>query len=1039
MKFTDIFVRRPVLAIVVNLVIIIAGLQAVGSLSVRQYPRLERATITINTVYVGADAELVRGFITTPIERAIASADGIDYIQSQSSQGLSVIQVVLRLNYDPVKALADIGSKVDQVRSDLPPEAEVPVLNIEPADAQIAAMYLSFRSDILTPNQVNDYLLRVVQPRLSAIPGVQRADILGGQTYALRIWLKADRMAALNLSPADIRNALLANNYLAAIGQTKGRLMQFNLASNTDLRTLGEFRRLVLAEREGAVVRLEDIADVELGSENYNAKVRFSGEDAVFMGIWVMPTSNSLEVIAAVREALAEIDAERPSGMSIAIAYDSTAYIESAIREVRTTLAETVLIVVVVIFLFLGSFRAALIPMVTIPVSLIGAVFLIQVFGFTINLLTLLAIVLAVGLVVDDSIVVLENIERHLHEGMAPIDAAITGARELIGPVISMSITLAAVYLPIGFQGGLTGALFREFAFTLAGAVVISGLVALTLSPMMSSRMIRRGDDERGLAGRITRDFDRLRRAYGRLLSGTLANRPLVYFVWVALTLLAVLFYVMSPVELAPKEDQGIIFGVVSPPPNASLDQVVYYTERAAEVFASVPEMQQTFQVTEPGFGFGGMLVKPWSERRRTIFQIGPEVSAGLGAITGIQHPAFLPDPLPSAGTFPVEFVILGTREPAELLTLAQEVVQKAMASGQFAFLETDVKIDQARETIEINRDKVAALGLDMRSVGADLGIMLGGNFVNRFNLEGRSYKVIPQIARAQRLTPEQLDLIHVRGPGEKLLPLSSIATVQRSIEPRSLNRFNQLNAVKIQGVAPQSLSAGLAALEKAAAEVLPRGVGTDFGGQSRQLRQEAGKFLPAFGLAVVLIYLVLAAQFNSFRDPFIILLGSVPLAMFGALIFTFLKAAGPPGWTFAATEGWTTTLNIYSQVGLVTLVGLIAKHGILIVEFANVQRAAGFDKLAAIHRAACLRLRPVLMTTAATVFGHIMLIFVTGPGAQARNSIGLVLVLGMTIGTLFTLFILPSIYMLIAPADRPTAPAKAEAPPERMAAAAGA
>ncbi len=1020
MAFTDIFIRRPVLAFVVSFLIVIAGLQAVFSLSVRQYPRLERATITISTVYVGADAELVRGFITTPIERVVSAADGIDYIESKSSQGLSLINVILRLNYDPVKALADISSKVDQVRSDLPPEAEVPVLNIEPADAQIAAMYLSFSSDILTPNQVNDYLLRVVQPRLSSVPGVQRADILGGQTYALRIWLDAERLAALNLSPSDIRTALDANNFLAAIGETKGQLMRYNLTANTDLRSVEEFRNLVLAERDGAVVRLGDVAEVELGSESYEAKVRFSGEDAVFMGVWVMPTSNSLEVIGAVRAALGEIEARRPSGLEINVAYDSTAYIESAIAEVRQTLVETVIIVIVVIFLFLGSVRAAVIPMVTIPVALIGSVFLMQIFGFTINLLTLLAIVLAVGLVVDDSIVVVENIERHLRGGMEPFHAALQGARELIGPVIAMSVTLAAVYLPIGFQGGLTGALFREFAFTLAGSVAISGVVALTLSPMLSSKLLRRGDAESGFAGKISRDFDRLRGMYGKMLDGTLENRPLVYFVWVVLAASAVLFYVLSPVELAPKEDQGILFGVVSPPPNASLEQVVYYTEKAMDVFASVPEMQQTFQVTEPGFGFGGMLVVPWSERKRTIFEIEPGVTAGLAALTGVEHPAFLPDPLPSAGTFPVEFVILGTLEPAQLLELAQEIVAEALPSGQFAFLETDVKIDQAREVVELDRDRVASLGMDLRSIGLDLGTMLGGAYVNRFNLDGRSYKVIPQITRDQRLSPAQLDQIHVRGPDGGLLPLSAIATLRRGVEPRSLNRFDQLNAVKIQGVAPQSLNMALDTLEKAAKKTLPRGVTYGFGGQSRQLVQESGKFLPAFSLAIVLIYLVLAAQFNSFRDPFIILLGSVPLALFGALIFTMLKASGPPGWRFDLTEGWTTTLNIYSQVGLVTLVGLIAKHGILIVELANVRRRAGLDKLAAIREAARLRLRPVLMTTASTVFGYIMLVFASGPGGQARNSIGLVLILGMSIGTVFTLFILPSIYMLIAPRECP-------------------
>lgn len=1023
MNFTDIFVRRPVLAAVVSVVIIVAGLQAIGTLSVRQYPRLERATIMVRTVYVGADAELVRGFITTPLERAISAAGGIDYIESTSAMGMSEIRVILRLNQDPVGALSDISSKVDQVRGDLPPGAEVPVLTIEPADAQVAAMYLSFRSEILRPNQVNDYLLRVVQPRLSAVPGVQKADILGGQTYALRIWLKADRLAALGLSPSDIRRALESNNYLSAIGQTKGQLMQFNLTANTDLRSVEEFRKLVLTERNGAVVRLEDVADVELGAEAYDATVRFSGEDAVFMGIWVMPTANALEVIRLVRIELDAIQAGLPSGLEAAIAYDSTTYIEEAIHEVQKTLFETILVVLVVIYLFIGSFRAALVPMVTIPVSLIGAVFLMQVFGFTINLLTLLAIVLSVGLVVDDAIVVLENIERHIAEGMTPFQAAIRGARELIGPVISMTITLAAVYVPIGFQGGLTGALFREFAFTLAGAVLISGIVALTLSPVMCSKLIRPDTTHRGFAKRVSGLFDRLRTVYGRWVDVTLANRPAVYVIWVTLSLAAVGFFVMSPTELAPKEDQGIIFGAISPPANATLEQVTYYTERAYDVFASIPEKEHTFQIAQPAMGFGGMLVKPWSERKRTIFEIEPEVTAALMGITGVQHPAFLPDPLPAAGLFPVEFVILGTMEPDKLLELAQEVVGKAMASGQFAFLETDVKIDQSREEIVINRDKVATLGLDMRSVGEDLGSLLGGGYVNRFNFDGRSYKVIPQIQRLQRLTPEQLELIQIRGPGESLLPLSAIAEVKSSVEPRSLNRFNQLNAIKIQGVAPQSLSAGLNALENAAAEVLPKGVSIAFAGQSRQLKEEAGKFLPAFLLAVLLIYLVLAAQFNSFRDPFIILLGSVPLAMFGALIFTFLKDAGPPGWSFRPTQGWTTTLNIYSQVGLVTLVGLIAKHGILIVEFANVLRRQGATKLDAIRESARLRLRPILMTTAATVFGHIMLIFVTGPGAEARNSIGLVLVLGMTIGTVFTLFILPSIYMLIAPREIPTEP----------------
>jgi multidrug efflux pump len=1015
MKFTDIFIRRPVLAIVVNLIIIIGGLQAISSLTVRQYPRLERATITVKTAYIGANADLVRGFITTPLERVIAAADGIDYIDSSSTQGLSTISVILKLNHDANQALAEISSKVDQVRGDLPPESEVPVINIEPADAQIASMYLSFGSDLLAANQVSDYLIRVVQPRLSALSGVQRADILDNQTFAIRAWLKPERLAAYNLSPSDIRERLAANNYLSAIGTTKGGLVQLNLTANTDLRSLDEFKQLPVKQSGDTIVRLADVADVVLGSENYEQDIRFSGEKAVFMGIWVMPNANSLDVIADVREAMETIRKELPTGMNARIAYDSTTYIDSAIKEVRKTLLETVVIVGVVIFLFLGSVRSALVPLIAIPVSLIGAVFLMQVLGFSLNLLTLLAIVLAVGLVVDDAIVVVENIERHLHEGRTPLDAALIGARELVGPVVAMTITLVAVYAPIGFQTGLTGALFREFAFTLAGAVGISGVVALTLSPMLGSRLLRKGDTEKGFAGWVSRRFEALQGRYAGVLDATLSSRPFVYTIWIVLTLFCVPMYLFSPPELAPQEDQGVIFGIIAPPANATLEQASYFADRATEAFMAPPEREHVFQITFPGGGFGGMLAKSWEERERSIFEIYPEVSAQLATITGIQHPAFLPDALPSAGNLPVEFVIAGTQNHQELLRLAQEIMAEGMKSGQFAFMDSDVKFDQAKAEIVIDRDKAAALGISLQQVGADLGAALGGAYVNRFSIDGRSYKVIPQIERAGRLNPEQLDQIYVRGPEGRLVPLSTFARVERQVEARSLNRFNQLNSVKISGVAPQSLDAGLKALEAAAAKILPAGTRIDYAGQSRQLRQEAGKFLPAMMLALVLIFLVLAAQFNSFRDPFIILLGSVPLAMFGALIFTVLKAAGPPGWSFPFTEGWTTTLNIYSQVGLVTLVGLVAKNGILIVEFANVLQEQGRSKLAAVREASLTRLRPVLMTSVATVAGHFPLTLVSGPGAEARNSIGLVLVGGMAIGTVFTLLVVPSLYMLIA------------------------
>ncbi|MDA8428885.1 MAG: efflux RND transporter permease subunit [Geobacteraceae bacterium] len=1014
MKITDLFIRRPVLALVINLIIVIAGLQAIRTLNVRQYPRSENSAVTVTTVYVGASADLVRGFVTTPLERAIAAADGIEYMESQSTLGVSTIKVRLKINYDATRALAEISSKVDQVRRDLPPEAEVPIINIESADSQFASAYLSFTSDTLKQNEITEYLVRVVQPRLSAIQGVQRADILGARTFAMRIWLKPERMAALNISPAQVRQALAANNFLAALGQSKGAFIQVNLTANTNLSTVDEFRQLALRDQNGAIVRLGDIADVTLGAEDYDSEVHFSGQTAVFMGIWPLPNANSLDVIKRVQSEMKAIQRDLPTGMQARVAYDGTKYITNAIDEVLKTLGDTLLIVIVVIFLFLGSFRSVLIPIVAIPVSLIGAVFLMQASGFTVNLLTLLAIVLSVGLVVDDAIVVVENVERHMGEGKSALEAALLGARELVGPIIAMTITLAAVYLPIGLQGGLTGSLFREFAFTLAGAVTISGVVALTLSPLMSSKLLKPGMEEHGLAGRIARGFTRLRNTYGRWLDATLAARPAVYIVWIVISLLTIPMFTMSAKELAPTEDQGVIFGILDAAANSTLDQNSRFAAAVNKAFMSVPETDFTFQITMPSSGFSGLVAKPWNERKRNIFQIMPEVQKKLQAIPGVQVFPVTPPALPGGGQFPVEFVLASTAEPAQILEFARELQAKATKSGMFAFPPIiDTKIDQPQTEFIIDRDKVASLGLSLEQIGADLGGMVGGNFVNRFDISGRSYKVIPQIQRVGRLNPDQLEHIYVSGPNNKLIPLSTVATLKESVVPRSLNRFQQLNAVKISGVAIRPLDEALRFLETESGKILPKGYVLDYTGESRQLRTEGNKFLPAFGLAIILIFLVLAAQFNSFRDPFVILAGSVPLAIFGALIFTFLKMPDP-NVTFW-TRGWTTTLNIYSEVGLVTLVGLIAKNGILIVEFANKLQLQGNSKLDAVRQAAMIRLRPILMTSAATIAGHFPLTLVTGAGAAARNSIGLVLVGGMFVGTLFTLFVVPSIYMLIA------------------------
>jgi multidrug efflux pump len=1049
-SFTDLFIRKPVIALVVNIVILVVGVVSYFKLNTRQYPRSDSSVVNVSTIYFGASADTVRGYITTQLERAIASADGIDYIESTSSAGMSAIKIYLRLNYDTNAALAQISSKIDQVRNQLPPESESPSISVEAADNEFASMYLSFYSDSMDQNQITDYLNRMVQPRLAAIKGVQKADILGGRTFAMRVWIKPDELAARGLSPSDVYLALQRNNALAAVGSTKGSMQSISLIANTDLRSVEQFREMTVAERNGVIIRLADVADVVMGAEDYDQEVRFGGKTATFMGLWVLPTESTVEVIKRVRAAFPDLQAALPAGLEASIAYDATQYIEESLHEIIKTLTETLAIVMLVIFLFMGSVRSVLIPIVAMPVSLVGALFLMLVFGFTVNLLTLLAIVLAVGIVVDDAIVVVENIERHIRAGKTPFDAAILGARELVGPVISMTITLAAVYAPIAFQGGLTGALFREFAMTLAGAVAVSGFVALTLSPMMSAYLLKDHDhEEQGLSGKINHLFDRLRASYERGLGHLLDIRNvnwfgafilgifLTPFYWVfyisdrikgrqpkwspvitvsalLLALLIVPFAMLAQKELAPMEDQGVVFSILIPSPTATIDQNVLYAKEVQKMFEAVPEYQQSFQLTGARFGFSGILLKPWSERKRNPVQIQEALQAPAAAISGLQVVIKLPDPLPSGGSMPIDFVVRSTADHKEMREYAEQLALYASTDANdpngaptFYFADTDLKFDLPQTEIEIDKDKVAAMGLNLQDVARDLGAMLGGGYVNRFVNDGRSYRVIPQVERGRRLNADQLLDYHIRGPQGQLIPLSTIATLKETVEPRTLNRFQQLNAIHIQGVGP-SVDVALKKLEDKVAEmkaknILPADYTVDYAGQSRQLRYEGGALWMTFGLAGLLIFLVLAAQFNSFRDPFVILLGSVPLAMVGAMLPIFL---------------WKTSLNIYSQIGLITLVGLISKNGILIVEFANRLQEEGIGKVEAIHRAAATRLRPVLMTSAATVFGHLMLIFVTGPGAAARNSIGWVLVVGMAVGTLFTLYVVPAFYILLA-ADR--------------------
>ena len=1032
MKFTDIFIRKPVLAMVVSLFILLFGLRAFTELNVRKYPEMRNAVVNISTTYFGADADLIQGFITTPLEREIASAEGIDYLSSTSSAGVSTIQAYIRLDKDPSEALTQISAKVNKMRGQLPPQSEDPVIDLQQGE-QIAAMYVSFASETLDNNQITDYLTRVIQPKLVTVDGVQRAEILGAGTFAMRIWLKPEKMAALKVTASDVSNALQSNNVLAAVGSTKGQMVAIDMTARTDLRNADEFRKLIVREQDGAIVRLADIADVALGSESYGTSVRINGESATFMGIYVAPDANSLDVIKAMRKVWDnEIVPQLPQGMEANIPYDSTEAIQDAIDEVIRTLIEALIIVIVVIYLFLGSLRSVLIPALTIPLSLIGGLFLMLLMGFTINLLTLLAMVLAIGIVVDDAIIVLENIHRHIEEGMSPFDAAIRGARELAWPVVAMTTTLIAVYLPIGFQGGLTGVLFTEFAFTLAGAVLLSGVIALTLTPMMSSKILRPhdpGQAKRGFEAWLDARFDKLHHAYQRKLHGALETKSVIAAFGLIVLVSCVFLYMGAPKEPAPVEDEGFIFSVASADPIATLDYVERYTEEVTKIAKTVPEVQDYF-LFNGGFGGGGgaspsamagFVLKPWSQRdRSTNAVLQQELQPKMSQVTGLNIFALVPPSLPSAGGGGGggEFVIGGVGELSQLSELADAILQKAMASKRFIFLDKDLKIDKPRIEVNIDRDKAATLGIDMRTLAADMSAMLAGGYSNLFSMQNRAYRVIPQVQRSDRLNASALENYYTRTRDGDLIPLSTIVTLEESAQPQSLKRFQQLNAVSITFAPRPGVSKGeaLAILDQAAKEVLPQGYSVDYAGESRQFKQEGSAMLLTLALALVVIFLVLSAQFESFRDALIMLL-TVPMAICGALLALNVLALAAKVLQFAGIEAFPgMSINIYTQVGLVTLVGVISKHGILIVEFANkLQIEQGLSKREAIEEATGIRLRPVLMTTAALVFAMVPLLLAKGPGAASRFSMGVVIASGMTIGTLFTLFVLPAFYLYLA------------------------
>ena len=1009
MSFTDIFIRRPVLATVVSLLILLLGLQALSKLQIRQYPELSNTTITITTTYPGANADVIKGFITTPIEQAVSNTEGLDTLVSTSQQNVSTVTLNLRLNADPDRAVADVLSKVNQVAGVLPDEANDPVV-VKQTGEGFALLYMSFTSAQMSAPQITDYLTRVVQPALQTLDGVANAEILGGQTFAMRIWLDPQRMSALGVTPNDIRQALLANNFTTAAGQIKGDFVQTSINAETSLASAEAFSRLVVATRGDALIRLGNVARIELGPQAVDSSSVFDGLKAVFIGIYATPTANPLTVIENVRAEFPRIQANLPEAMESAIAYDSTEFIRASIDEVVKTLAEAALIVIVVIFLFLGNLRSTVIPIVTIPLSLVGVMIMLLALGYSINLLTLLALVLAIGLVVDDAIVVVENIHRHIEEGKTPIDAALIGAREIAGPVIAMTITLAAVYAPIGFVSGLTGALFREFAFTLAGSVIVSGVIALTLSPMMCSRLLTSKTSDGRFVRFLDRMFEGLRHAYERRLHRTLNFRAMTMLVLAGVLALTGLLYVTTPSELAPEEDQGILFTLVETPQYANLDYLEQQTDALYEVFREIPETSNVFVLNGSAGvhqAFAGMLLKPWGERERSQKEVLSELQPKLTTVPGASVLAFSPPALPgSSGGPPVQFVITTTADYDQLARVLDDLKQAAQESGLFIFLDGDLQFDTPQIRVEIDSDKANSLGVSMRDVGGSLATLLGGNYVNRFNLYGRSYEVIPQVPRDYRLTEDWIGRYEVRTQSGELVPLSTVATISRTVEPNALRTFQQLNSATLQGVPFPGRTMGevLDFLDNHAQANFPEGFTWDYAGEARQYVQEGSTLVITFAFALIVIYLVLAAQFESFRDPFIILI-ALPTSIFGALLP--LNLGGVMGML---------SVNIYTQIGLVTLIGLISKHGILMVEFANrLQVEQGMDRRAAIEHAAGVRLRPILMTTAAMVVAMVPLLIASGAGARSRFDIGIVIAAGMTIGTLFTLFVTPAVYTLIA------------------------
>ncbi len=1015
MKFTDIFIRRPVLASAVSLIILLVGLRAWFGMTLREYPMVTTTVVTVTTAYPGADPETVRAFITGPLQQAIASAPGIDYMTGTSAESTSTITVYMQLNYDPNAAVSQILSKVEQVSNQLPPQSQVPVINETVGDAT-ALIYLAFSGKQMSQQQVNDYVLRVVQPKIQSVNGVSQAQIVpagtdpSGNAFALRAWLNPTSMAALGVTPADVSNALQANNYISAVGSTRNAQKQVTITATTSLNDLAQFQNLVVKNIGNTVIRLKDVASVQLGAENYNQAVYFNGVPAVFIGVQPTPNANDLDVAAGVHQAFSQLQSGLPPGMQALIAYDASTYITRSIHEVLVTIFITLAVVVVVIFLFLGSLRSLLLPAVAIPLSIIGAGVFMLAAGFTINLLTLLAVVLAIGLVVDDAIIVVENIHRHIEGGMRPFDAAILGARELASPIIVMATTLVAVFAPIGFLGGLTGSLFTEFAFTLVFTVAVSMVVALTLTPMLSSKVLRL-TPPKGLTHFLDKNFERLRRLYDRTLHEVLGVRPLVLLVAAVVFVSIPFLFLGTRSELAPDEDQGIILVEGLGPATATLHYLDSYAAQIRKIFDGFPETGNVFQINgiAPPGGAGytaliaGLKMKDWSDRKRTQMQVMPLVQQQLGSVAGLQAVAFARPALPgSAGGLPVQFVLTSSQDYAQMSSVADAFIGRAIHSSQFAFLTKDLRYDNPEIVLDVDRNTAANLGISMSDIGSDLAPLLSENYVGRFDMSGHSYQIIPQVPDALRATSDALGGYYVRTAAGGLVPLSTVVKIKQTVVPEYLPQFQQQNSVTVQGTMAPGVPLGQALdyLKNLAVTTLPAGYSYDYASQSRQFIQQGNTAITTFVLSILLVYLLLAGQFESFRDPLIVLI-TVPMSVCGALIFLYLGAA---------------TLNIYTEVGLITLIGLITKQGILIVQFANVmQEEEGLDRRAAVEKASSIRLRPILMTTGAMVFGVVPLLLASGPGAVSRFDMGLVIATGLAIGAIFSLYIVPVIYTYLA------------------------